>query len=656
MLLEQLVETLTEQHGEQFDYSELTERFNHYLKYPINLNGTDGKELESLSFLSALQVRNILGHRTLSGPYLSTLELQAVDGIDLNTYRFLSLFVTVQEANPLKEAKWKDYFLEGQHDLMWRYARNIPSARGFHIPDSLGRSRYLGSPDRFFVRYRYGFRNKVYFSLNMEKDAGEQFFAGAQRLGFDFYSASLYLRDFGRWQKIVVGDYGLQFGQGLGMWTGLGFGKGSMLHHMARQEQGLRPYTSTNEFLYLRGLAATYVRGQVRITPFVSYKPVTATLQDTLDGLRYFSSISQTGLHRTPSEAANRNALRQWVLGANTLFSASHFQVGATFYHLGFDGFLDRADRLYNRFGFSGSHSNNASLYYDANVGNAYVFGEGAYQVGRDFAYLNGVLLSLSHQLSAILLHRHYGRAYDVLHNQAVAEASTATNEKGFYSGLSYQPHRQLEWVAYADRFAFPWLRYQVDAPSDGVDLFTQVTYMPNRDTRLLLRYRYRDKAENADGLTVYDLLERVKRQQFRFDVQYRCSDRWRMRNRAEVVLYGKGMEKERGYMLYHDAIYQSARSRFGANCRLAYFNTQGYNPRVYALESDVLYAYSFPLYHNLGLRYYANLRYKMARHMDIWLRYATFVYPQMDSIGSGLDEIAGNRRSEIKIQFRYQH
>ncbi|WP_028295578.1 helix-hairpin-helix domain-containing protein [Olivibacter sitiensis] len=655
VLLEQLMEEMAEQFGEDFDYSELTERLHHYLKNPIDLNRTDGRDLQALGFVSAWQIRNLLAHRRESGDFISVYELQAVEGMDMNTLRFLLPFVAVYDKTEWLHANLRAYFQEGEHDLMLRYGRSMPLARGYRIADSSGRSRYLGSPDRYFVRYRYAFRDKVQFSINMKKDAGERFFGGAQAQGFDFYSASLYLRQLGNWQKIVIGDFGLQFGQGLGIWTGMAFGKGSMLQMMARQEQGLRPYTSSNEYFYLRGLAATYVKGRISFTPFVSYKPMTATMQDSVNGMRSFSSISQTGLHRTPSEAANRNSLRQWLYGANTLYRGRYFQLGATYYHMEFDGFWQPTDRLYNRFAFAGSRSDQTSLYYDFNAGNAYVYGEGAYQWGRGFAYLNGAIFSLSHQLSALVFHRHYQKEYDVLYNQAIAEGSEASNERGFYSGLSFQPHRQLEWVAYADHFSFPWLRYRVDAPSNGLDLFTQLTYSPQRTTRILLRYRYRDKAENEGGESAFDALQSVKRQQMRLDLQYRGNDAWRFRNRVEYILYDKGGDREKGYMVYQDVFYQLYKTRLSFNGRIGYFNTSGYNTRIYAFENDVLYAYSFPQYSGKGIRYYMNARWKIAKGLDAWIRYAGFTYRDRDTIGSGLDEIQGNRRSEVKVQLRCQ-
>jgi hypothetical protein len=36
------------------------------------------------------------------------------------------------------------------------------------------------------------------------------------------------------------------------------------------------------------------------------------------------------------------------------------------------------------------------------------------------------------------------------------------------------------------------------------------------------------------------------------------------------------------------------------------------------------------------------------------WVRWAQSIYKNKNTIGSGLDEIAGNKKTEIKIQLQY--
>ncbi|MDQ3552116.1 MAG: helix-hairpin-helix domain-containing protein, partial [Bacteroidota bacterium] len=78
------------------------------------------------------------------------------------------------------------------------------------------------------------------------------------------------------------------------------------------------------------------------------------------------------------------------------------------------------------------------------------------------------------------------------------------------------------------------------------------------------------------------------------------------------------------------------------------------YNSRIYAYESDVLYSYSIPPFYDKGFRYYFNINYDLSRSFSCWLRWSQTIYENRKSIGSGLDEIVGNKRSDIKLQLRY--
>src|SRR3546814_10613895 len=85
-------------------------------------------------------------------------------------------------------------------------------------------------------------------------------------------------------------------------------------------------------------------------------------------------------------------------------------------------------------------------------------------------------------------------------------------------------------------------------------------------------------------------------------------------------------MKAELGLMAYHDVIYKPLSGKLSCNFRLAIFGIPSYNTRMYAYENDVLYGYSFPVYHNDGARAYVNARYRIGRQVDLWLRYATFI------------------------------
>jgi hypothetical protein len=68
-----------------------------------------------------------------------------------------------------------------------------------------------------------------------------------------------------------------------------------------------------------------------------------------------------------------------------------------------------------------------------------------------------------------------------------------------------------------------------------------------------------------------------------------------------------------------------------------------------------LLYVYSIPFYYDRGSRFYAMVQYRVRKGIDIWLRYSQTLYSNVNVISSGLDEIDGNTKSEVKMQLRLE-
>lgn len=114
-----------------------------------------------------------------------------------------------------------------------------------------------------------------------------------------------------------------------------------------------------------------------------------------------------------------------------------------------------------------------------------------------------------------------------------------------------------------------------------------------------------------------------------------------------------KGVNKENGFLSFFDFIYKPMMKPISGVLRLQYFETDGYNSRIYAYENDVLYSYSIPAFSDKGFRYYLTLNYDLTKKLSFWLRWAQTIYKNRNTVGSGLDEIQGSRRTEVKLQAR---
>jgi hypothetical protein len=229
---QQRIETLIEESDTEIDATELMEELELLRQRPLNLNSAGVEDLRRIFFLTDIQINNLLIHRHRFGTFISLLELQSVEGFDLVTIEQILPFVTVEETVTGRQFKFSDIIERGNSQYFLRFQGLLEQQKGFSEIDAgelenNPNARYLGSPFRLYSRYRYTYYNNISIGVTAEKDPGEEFFTGSQPNGFDFYSAHFYIRDAGKLRSLAIGDYQVQFGQGITLWSGLAFGKSS---------------------------------------------------------------------------------------------------------------------------------------------------------------------------------------------------------------------------------------------------------------------------------------------------------------------------------------------------------------------------------------------------------------------------------------------
>jgi len=660
------LEEIAETTDEELDYSEIMDQLYSLQNNPLNLNKASFEDFKQIFFLNDLQILSIIRHRERYGDFLSLYELQSLPHFDMDLIQHILPFVSVNKQQNIRHASLKEIIKNSKHELFVRYQRVLQEQEGFSsISDSLltenPNSRYLGSADKIYTRYRFKYYNNISIGITGEKDAGEEFFKGSQKQGFDYYSGHIYLRDFGVVKRLAIGDYQVQFGQGLTLWSGLSFGKSSDAINIKKNGQGIRPYTSVGENLFMRGVATTLTFKNIDFTAFYSKKRIDANI-NTSDTSSFISgeelvvtSLQQTGIHAKPSELDDKDAIGETIYGGRISYTKSGFSIGVTGLHYYFDGVLNRDLQLYNQFEFSGSSNSNFGLDYSFIIRNLHFFGEAAISENGAKAIVNGVYISPDPKFSIALLHRHYDIDYQALFSRGFGEGSKTLNENGFYLGIESRFSKQWILSAYYDLYEFPWLKYRVDAPSQGHDYLVQLTYHRSKKASYYIRYKKEDKYINDDIINQVDInpIIPTSKESFRVNLTYNISETIRFKNRIEYIRFTKGDNQSEGYLMYHDIAYRPKHSPFALTFRYALFDTDDYDSRIYAYENDVLYAYSIPAYYYKGSRVYFILKYHLNRHFDFWFRIANSFYSNKNSIGSGLNVINGKNKTEIKLQMR---
>ena len=661
--IEEALENHAETLEEEYDYTDLFAELEYLLANPIPINIAAHDEIRQLFFLNEIQINNLLQYIQVYGKIITIYELAYIDGFDRQVVEMLIPFITLSEEAQRARITPKQALRYGKNQFFVRYHQLLETQQGFMpIEDSAlqlnPNQRYLGSPYRLYTRYAYNYRNRVRWGFTAEKDPGEEFFKGSQKQGFDFYSGFVYLKGDKLLRDIVIGDYHLQFGQGLTLWTTFSFGKSGDVTGIRKIQRGVRPNTSVNENQFFRGSAVTLGHKRFTFTAFGSRKYIdaTVTVTDSIsDRVLEVSALQTTGLHRTPREMENRRSLGETVYGGRASYTGARFQAGATLYRMEFDASLEPTQRLYNRHYFRGTENQvmGADLLYLFRGGQ--FFGEVSQSASGGKAMLAGGSFFPSSRLVLSGVYRNYDNNYQNLYNAPFSESSNAMGEEGLFLGMLLLISPKVSFTGFTDYFRFKWLRFRVDAPSQGKEYLGEFTYHLSRAVEMRLRYRYKQRERNISSDISMPLLEPYEKQNIRFHIQYHVNRNLTLRNRVEWIMNtSNGLNPRYGYMMYQDVIWKP-RTQWAFSARYALFDTDTFDERIYAYENDVLYAFSVPAYYYRGSRTYILIRYQASRRIDFWFRISQSWFASERFLGSGLDKIDQNTRTEVKAQIRYR-
>ncbi len=668
--IKRTLENLSENQDIQLDYSELIEELETLENNPININSNQIEQLQRLFLLNEFQLENLKSYILKNNELLSVYELLLIDGFTRENIEPLLPFIEVKTIEKQSLPSFKQMAKYSKHDIFIRYQRVLETQKGFldYEDGSNANSYYLGNADKYYLKYKLSTSNKFQIGFTTEKDAGELFLSDPRNMlqqtdpethikkGLDYTSLHFFGQDLGIIKQIALGDYHLRFGQGLTLWTGLSFGKSTDAVQLKRFESFIKPNTSSSENGFLRGASIHLGKKNWSAILFYSKNTQDATIKEDENGNEYVSTLLFTGLHRTLLELKKKHSIDIQLIGGRFKYIFNSLSLGFTAFQTVLSKEIISDATPDNLFDFNGNRLANYGLDYAFRWWKAHFFGEIAKSSIGGSALLSGVSLPVNSRLNLSLLYRNYEKNYHNIFSSALAENSQINNEKGFFAGAYILLNKKMNLQAYADFFSFPWLKYEQDSPSKGVEYRAQLFYNYKSNIKMHLKFKYKQKEINTREETLGEVnyLQNETKSGWQYQINYKLNDQFELRNRIEITNYSKGNEaKQFGYMIYQDINYHSVNQRFVSNTRFAIFNTDSYASAIYAYENDVLYAFSIPAYFGQGIRFYQLIKYDLNKHLNCWFRYSLSYYPNEESIGSGLDEINGQIKSEIKFQLR---
>ncbi|MDR0693756.1 MAG: helix-hairpin-helix domain-containing protein [Prevotellaceae bacterium] len=649
--LRQLIEFVAADAGEnEVDVQALYDTYETLLEFPLDLNAATEADLQQLQILNDFQIQSLLEYRKEYGALYTVHELPLIHGFNEEIAGQLYPFITVIPVSAGRHHSFADRFTYGSHRIIMHTGRTLERQKGY-APVASGEqekpnAHYLGSPWAAYMRYQYRYRDQMQWGVTAQNDAGEPFFSGNNKYGFDFYSAHVQLSDMGIVKKIIVGDYQMQFGQGLVAWGGYSLSKAGDVLSVKKQERGVTGYTSTNENLFRRGAAVTLQYKQWNLSAFASHKNIDATADSNA-----FSTIQETGLHNTTGTMAKKHTVPETVVGGNLSYRFKYLKFGITALWHRYGKDYRRDVKPYNYFELNDAQNANAGIDFYGVWKKTSVFGEFAVSRNGGMAGVAGALFDLDAAFRLAFLYRNYARDYQAAYAQGFGETGKTANENGCYVGAQWLPHPAITISAYADVFSFPWMRYNAYAPSGGYEYYVQAAYRPDTAMNMYLRIKQEVKDENvsgsADAITPQHTVNLLHA---RYEISYQLLRGLRMQDRIEVAFY-RADGKESGLLLYHNISYKFPAFPVDFSLRFAVFDTGGWDTRFYAYENDLPYSFSVPAYYAKGARWYVNAHIRLWKNFDLWARLAQTYFFNAATAGSGLNEINQPHQTTFKVQ-----
>ena len=671
-IIEKKLESIVENSDENIDITELFDQLLALTYNPINLNHSRISILLENNLINERQFQSLMAYKNLVGKIQSVQEVQFIDGFNKKILQSLEPFIYAGEVKKVIHSLG-DLIKYGRNQLFIRYQQvlqkkaaysDVEQAELLQNPSKF----YLGSPAKIYSRYKFSSANRLSAGFVLEKDAGEVLLSNKYKdlsnqlslkiPAIDFSSFHLSLSNTGIIQKFVLGDYHLQFAQGLTMWSNFAFNKSADVTSVKRVNRNIIPSTSSIENNFFRGMALSLSKGSLAAFFFYSNKERDANLIKESEEVEEisFSSLQNSGLHRNINELEDRNSINEQVYGTRLTFKSNTFELGSTIYTSKYSASLTPSDRVYKKFDFYGSNNACIGFDYQLNLGALNLYGEYSLSKNKGQAYLIGINFYLDSYSKISLLNRDFQPNYQNLYANAFAENAYAKNEKGIYLGFDSWIFPKWQIQTYLDVFKFPWLKSTSDAPSKGIDFFAQINHNPNEQIKIYLKYKRKNKSINSSVPSWTNQLICESKENLRLDLTYDLNSTFKLRSRAEWINFNnENTQKEQGILTFQQLTYSSPNEKLNLHLRFTSFKTDGYNSRIYTYENDVLYSFSIPAFYDIGNHAYLLLKYQFNHSISCWMKFGHSFYRNRESIGSGPEEINGSGKSELKLQVRIQ-
>lgn len=602
---------------------------------PITINSATINDLMRIPFLDRSSAAAIIRHRNRLGGLYSASQLKNVEDVsDDLIAKILPYLKFGSEKSPTLSQVSSDKLETIKITYRSRGIYDIQPETGFTDGD------YPGSRWKIYNRFTASKENGIRLGILTEKDAGEK------KIN-DFTSGNLTINNLGFIKSLIFGDYLVEFGQGLAVWSRYSLSKGTeTVSVLPRNSKNLTPYLSSDENQFMRGAAVLFQFGNLSISTFYSNKSLDASVDSSSSKI---TSLIIDGLHRTESELKKKGSVSEQIFGTTAEYSFGDFG------NVGFLYFYSKYSNNFSNNSFldpTGNSFNYLSTDFSFNTSKLFFTGEVATDK-KSIAALSSLEIAVDNNFSILFSYRNYPARYWNVHSNGFGEHTFAQNETGFYTGIKWKTNFGIIRFYY-DQFKFFITGNNYLFPTKGNDLLLYYTFNPTDDTELRIRYKNGTKESPVEFNNENGLVKQVTNN-IRTEFLFQATKKLQLRSRFEFVdVSTSNSSTDRGYLFFEDIRF-SPFSNLMLSSRLVFFQSDSYNSRVYEFENDLTGVMSNPALYGEGTRWYLLVRYTTSFGLTLTLKYAELYKPNERFIGSGDAQINGNVDNRISFQMDFR-
>lgn len=621
-----------------------------YIIHPLELNHCDFESILSFPLFEKHHAELVIAYLKIHRPLKSVYELQTIEGLPLDILKYSLPYLILRDSIKSKKLI-KIIGRKDTHKLILRWGRS------FDASDSTSHTAYLGSPDKFYCRYKSSIPGRYAMALTFEKDAGEVWIQKNGTKGFDYTSAYLEIEHLtSRLKKIILGDYQICIGQGLLVDNSFSIENGDALASGIKRSGFLKPYQSIRESDMLRGIGMNLqINHNTYALLYFSSVRQDAKLSIKIDPTRndtnyLISSILTTSYHRDSNELESKNTAQFELKGMSLISQIKSFKIGLNGLFSTQQYLWDHQKRLDRSFLSTKNQNFQASFDHSYLFKNISLYGEIAVDQHNRRAWMESMVLSPSKNMEVRIHYHHFDRGNFQYYSNTNSNSGMSFNEKSLQISWSIKPNARWNITGNAHFTAFPWLRYQESFRTNQCQYFLRISSSERKkwSAYLLFQSGYQEQSSTYSS-NKQNELTRLKNFQMRANIEMKTSTNLSWRSRIELRKSEINMESGTGFLITTDFLYKNIESKISGNIRYAVYNIPAYENRIYSFQNDVSGVYNLAAYSGKGYSIYLNVRWRITGPLMLEGRWSG-QFKQLQDKENGI-----SKTQDVKIQVQFK-